>query len=85
MVYGYGAHAGFFYSSDYKFLYNRIFYPDRRFSPVAGIDGFGALEYRLNSFPLTFAIDYKPFFEISPYQYFKISIWDMAFALKYRF
>ncbi len=86
MVYGYGAHAGFFYDSEYKlFMYNRVYYPERRFSPVIGIDGFGALEYRLSSFPLTIALDYKPFFEISAYQFFKISIWDIAFAVKYRF
>ncbi len=86
LVFGYGSHAGFFYASDYKLFINiPVFYPERRFSPVAGIDGYGALEYRVSSFPLTFAIDYKPFFEVSAYQFFKISIWDMAFAVKYRF
>lgn len=86
LVYGYGAHAGFFYASDYKlFMYNRVYYPERRFSPVVGIDGYGALEYRLSSFPITLAIDYKPFFEVSAYQFFKVSIWDMALAVKYRF
>ncbi len=86
VVYGYGAHAGFFYDSDYKiFIYSRVYYPERRFSPVAGIDGYAALEYRMSSYPLSFALDYKPFFEISTYQFFKISIWDMAFAVKYRF
>jgi len=86
VVYGYGAHAGFFYDSDYKmFIYNRIYYPERRFSPVVGIDGYGALEYRMSSYPISFALDYKPFFEVSTYQFFKISIWDMALAVKYRF
>ncbi len=86
IVYGYGAHVGFFYASDYKmFIYNRIYYPERRFSPVVGIDGYGALEYRMSSYPLSFALDYKPFFEVSTYQFFKISIWDMALAVKYRF
>ncbi len=86
LVYGYGAHAGFFFDSEYKlFMFNHVYYPERRFSPVVGIDGYGALEYRLSSFPLTIAFDYKPFFEISTHQFFKISIWDMAFAVKYRF
>jgi hypothetical protein len=86
LVSGYGAHAGFFYDSKYRFFFfNQVQYPERRFSPVIGIDGYGALEYRLSSFPLTVALDYKPFFEISPYQFFKISIWDLAFAVKYRF
>jgi len=86
IVYGYGAHAGFFYDSQYKlFMFNRIYYPERRFSPVVGVDGYGAIEYRLSSFPFTIALDYKPFFEISTQQFFKISIWDIAFAVKYRF
>jgi hypothetical protein len=86
LVYGYGAHAGFFYASDYKiFPYNHVYYPERRFSPLVGIDAYAALEYRLTSFPITIAFDYKPFFEVSAYQFFKISIWDMAFAVKYRF
>jgi len=86
MVYGYGAHAGFFYDSDYKlFFYNQVYLPERRFSPVAGLDAYAALEYRLSTFPLTIALDYKPFFEVSTYQFFKISIWDLAFAVKYRF
>ncbi len=86
LVYGYGAHVGFFYDHQYNlFFFNRVSYPERRFSPVAGIDGYGALEYRLSSIPLSFAMDYKPFFEISAYQYFKISVWDLALAVKYRF
>jgi hypothetical protein len=86
LVWGYGAHAGFFYDSEYNlFLFDRITYPERKFSPVAGVDGYGALEYRLSSFPITLSLDYKPFFEVSAYQFFKMSVWDMAFAVKYRF
>jgi len=86
LVYGYGAHAGYFFASDYKmFINNRVYYHERRFSPVAGIDGYAALEYRLSSFPVSIALDFKPFFEVSAYQFFNISIWDMAFAFKYRF
>ncbi|MCB8994445.1 MAG: hypothetical protein H6538_02435 [Bacteroidales bacterium] len=85
-VYGYGAHAGFFYDYQYRvFLYSQLTYQERRFSPVAGIDGYAALEYRFPNFPVSIALDYKPFFELSAYQFFKISIWDMAFAVKYRF
>jgi hypothetical protein len=86
MVYGYGAHAGFFYDSKYRiFLYNYVTYPERRFSPVVGIDGYGGLEYRFTAFPLVVGLDYKPFFEVSAYQFFKMSIWDMAFSVKYSF
>lgn len=86
LVYGYGAHAGFFHDSKYKIFFNdQVYYPVRRFAPVAGLDAYGAIEYRLSSFPLTVAIDYKPFFEVSAIQFFRLSLWDLAFAVKYRF
>jgi hypothetical protein len=85
-VYGYGAHAGFFYSRDYKmFVRNHVYYRERRFSPVFGIDGFGSVEYRMTTLPLSFALDFKPFFEVSVYQFFKINIWDLGLSVKYRF
>jgi len=85
-TYGYGAHVGFFFTDKYKFMfYDEIYYPNRRFSPVAGIDGYAGLEYRVQDFPLTIGLDYKPFFEFYIYQFFKLRLADMAFTAKYRF
>jgi hypothetical protein len=37
-TYGFGAHAGFFYSNKYDFLwYNDFYYTDRQFSPVLAL------------------------------------------------
>lgn len=85
-TYGYGAHGGFFFSDVYKFMWhNEFYYPQRRFSPVIGIDGYAGIEYRVDEFPVTFGLDYKPFFEFSVYQFFRLRLADMAFTVKYRF
>jgi hypothetical protein len=86
LLYGYGGHVGFFNDYEYNiFLNSYVYYSERKFTPVGGVDGFGALEYRLDDLPLSFCVDFKPYFEISAYQFFKINLWDFAFALKYRF
>lgn len=85
-TYGFGAHAGFFYTNKYSFLwYNDFYYTDRKFSPVLGVDGYAGIEYRLTSFPLTLGLDYKPFFEFSSQQFFRLRIWDLGLTVKYRF
>jgi hypothetical protein len=86
LLYGYGGHLGFFNDYEYEILYNSdVYYTKRKFTPVAGVDGFAALEYRLYDLPLSFSVDYKPYFEFSAYEFFRINLWDFAFALKYRF
>ena len=86
LVYGFGGHAGYSYTDRYRSAFwSEIYYPYRRFSPLVGVDGFAALEYRFESIPISLAIDYKPFFEVSMYQFFRIQIWDFALAFKYRF
>lgn len=85
-LHGFGGHLGFFFTDSYtNFGYNEFFYSQKKFSPVVGIDAYAALEYRLESYPIVVGLDYKPFFEVSVYQFFKMSLWDMAFTIKYRF
>lgn len=85
-LYGYGGHAGYYFTDRYRSAFwKETYYQYRRFSPLLGVDGFAAIEYRLNTIPLTVAFDYKPYFEVSLYQFFRIQIWDFAFAVKYRF
>jgi len=85
-VYGFGAHAGYFYSDYYRlYLNHEVFYRQPKFSPVIGIDAFAGLEYRLETLPLTVALDIKPFFELSTAQFFKLRVMDLALAVKYRF
>lgn len=85
-IYGYGAHVGYYFSEKYKpFGFTEIYFPARSFSPVLGVNGYAAVEYRLDSFPIVIGLDYKPFFEFSIYQYFNLSLWDFAFTARYRF
>ena len=86
LVYGFGLHAGFYYSDRYRSMwYFDYYYPRPMFSPVIGVDGYAGLEYRFLTVPLGFGIDYKLFFEFSTRQFFRIRLWDLAFNVSYRF
>lgn len=85
-LYGYGGHLGFFNSDTYSaFWRSELRYEDRRFTPVIGLDAFTSLEYRLNSYPVVVALDYKPFFEFSIYEFFRLRLTDIALSFRYRF
>jgi hypothetical protein len=84
-VSGYGAHAGFVNSHEFRFLFSRFEYPDPRISPLVGIDGYLALEYHFRELPLIFGLDYKPYFELSGYDFFSLQLWDTAIMIKYVF
>lgn len=85
LVYGFGSHAGFYYSDQYTVFFQNINYGRRVFSPVIGADGFLGLEYRFNDLPLSFGLNYKPYMELSWRQIFTVNLWDFGFTLKYRF
>ncbi|MFP4059826.1 MAG: hypothetical protein ACLFUC_05030 [Bacteroidales bacterium] len=82
---GYGAHVGFSHDDDFRFFYHSFKSDKKIFSPVVGIDGYIALEYRMHEIPIIIGFDYKPYFEFSTHRFFKINIWDTAFSLRYRF
>jgi hypothetical protein len=85
LIYGYGGHLGFTNSHSYELLFRTVHNPDRKFSPLLGLDGYLGMEYHIPGIPVQVGIDYKPFFELSLYQYFQMSAWDLAFTLKYKF
>jgi hypothetical protein len=85
-LYGFGGHAGFFYTDSYQpFGFTEYNYPQRKLSPVVGADAYAAIEYRADTFPLAIGLDFKPFFEFSMYQFFSLKLWDLAFNVRYRF
>jgi hypothetical protein len=85
-VHGFGAHAGYNFTDRYRSSLGRdVYYSYRRISPLIGVDGYAGIEYRFESIPLSIGLDYKPFFEFSFYQFFRLQIWDFAFSAKYRF
>ena len=85
ITYGYGGHIGFTNAHTYK-VFNKYFhYPQRKFSPLLGIDGYLGIEYQFPGIPVQVGLDYKPFIEVSLYEFFRMSVWDVAFTLKYTF
>jgi hypothetical protein len=84
-VYGYGGHVGFTYTDTYKFIFREYYHSDKRFSPLIGMDGYLGLEYHFPALPVQIGLDYLPFFELSVFEFFQVSIWDIAFNIKYTF
>lgn len=85
LVYGYGAHTGFYYTDSYKIFFQDVYYGQRIFTPVVGADGFAGLEFRFEEYPLSIGVNYKPYMEISLKQIFGANFWDFGFTIKYRF
>jgi hypothetical protein len=86
VYYGLGVHAGFTrYESRWWNRDNRWErgYPSTR--PVIGADAIVGIEYRIEQIPLTIGFDYKPFFEFFGQDFFRLSMGDFAFAIKYNF
>ncbi len=86
--YGFGVHAGMVRTANKDWIdYSSSAYPpvyrDSRF--VLGGDGMVGAEYRVFAVPLTFGIDYKPFFELFGYDIFRLSMGDFALTVKYNF
>lgn len=84
-VFGYGAHAGFYYTDRYNVLFREIYFGRDVFSPLLGIDGYAAIEYRMYDTPISFGLSFKPFMELSLKQIVGVNMWDFGFTFKYRF
>ena len=84
-AYGYGGHVGFTYTDSYKFIFREYSYSDNRFSPLIGMDGYLGLEYHFPMLPVQVGLDFKPFFELSIFEFFQVSVWDVGFNIKYTF
>lgn len=85
LTYGYGGHLGFTNTNTHRHLYKTIHYTGRKFSPLLGLDGYLGIEYHIPGVPVQVGLDYKPFLELSLYQFFTMTAWDLAFTLKYKF
>jgi len=84
-TYGFGPHLGFYYSDTYTVLFKEIYYGRRVFSPVIGMDGYAALEFRFHETPVSLGMSVKPYMELSYRQIFGFNVWDVGLTLKYRF
>lgn len=82
---GYGGHAGFIYSDHVRFMGEDYYFPDDRFCPLLGVDGWVAAEYRISDIPLNVSLNVKPFVELTFPSFLKVTPWDFAVSISYVF
>jgi hypothetical protein len=85
VTYGYGGHIGFTNENSYQHMFKTVHRADKKFSPLIGIDAYLGIEYHFPGMPVQIGLDFKPYFEMSLYQWFRMNVWDGAFTLKYKF
>lgn len=84
-TWGYGGHAGFSVTDNAYFLGQEYQFEHERFRPLAGIDGWGGLEYRFTDIPMTIGLNAKPFLEIMVPGFLNIQPGDVGLSFAYRF
>jgi len=84
-VYGFGMHAGFYFTDTYRILFREVYFGREIFTPVFGMDGYVGIDYKLENVPMSFGVSFQPFMEISLKQIFGINLWDFGFSVRYRF
>jgi hypothetical protein len=85
LVYGMGAHAGFYFTDSYSLFNKEIYYGYYIFTPVVGVDGYAGIDYLLEEVPMGIGISFQPHMEISMRQIFGINLWDFGIHVNYRF
>ena len=84
-LYGFGAHAGFYYTDSYKILFREIYFGRKIFTPVIGMDGYLGVDYKLVDLPMSFGVSFQPYMELSLKQVFGVNFWDFGFHARYMF
>jgi hypothetical protein len=84
-AWGYGGHAGFFYTDQIQFRGEEFYLQRERFCPVAGVDGWMAAEYRVREIPLNVSLNLKPFVELSIPGFIRVMPFDLALSVSYIF
>ena len=84
-IYGFGIHAGFYYTDTYKIFYREIYFGSEFFTPVIGMDAYLGIDYKLVDIPMSFGVSYQPYMELSLKQVFGINLWDFGFHVRYMF
>ena len=82
---GYGGHVGFIYSDHVRFMGEDYYYSHDRFSPLIGIDGWAAFEYRLSDIPLNVSLNFKPFIELTIPSFVRVIPFDVGLSVSYAF
>ena len=84
-LYGFGAHAGFYFTDSYRIIFREVYFGREVFTPVVGMDGYVGIDYRLVDVPISFGVSFQPHMEISLKQVFGINLWDFGFHMRYMF
>ena len=88
LYYGAGVHVGAGHASYHDGLHDHDYndhYQHYPFSPKAGIDGFAALEYEFDHYPVTVSLECKPYIEFFDYGFPGLHIPALAVAVHYIF
>jgi hypothetical protein len=84
-AWGYGGHVGFIYTDHIRYFGERYSFREKRFSPVAGVDGWLAAEYRFRDVPINVSLNLKPFVELTMPSFVKIMPVDIGLSVSYVF
>jgi hypothetical protein len=84
-AWGYGGHIGFMYSDHIGFMGERYDFEGERFCPLAGADGWIAVEYRFRDIPVNISLNLKPFVEITIPAFVRIMPADVGISISYVF
>jgi len=84
-IYGFGAHAGFYFTDTYRILFREVYFGREIFTPVFGMNGYVGIDYELVELPMSFGVSFQPFMEISLKQIFGLNLWDFGVSVRYRF
>ncbi len=85
LYFGYGAHVGYYRLTNDVINVNGRKYKQLHFSPVMGFDLNVGLEYHFLSRPITLAVDFKPFFDISIPTFYYGNYYDFGISVFYTF
>ena len=85
LVWGYGGHAGFFVTDHVSSMGEDYRFPNERFLPLIGVDGYAGIEYTIPVIPMTVAVNFKPFVEMVTPAFFRFVPYDFGFSVAYTF
>jgi hypothetical protein len=85
LVWGYGGHVGFMVTDDISSMGRTYNFPEERFLPLIGADGYAGIEYTIPPIPVTLTLSYKPFVEMAMPAFFRVVPYDFGFSVAYKF
>jgi hypothetical protein len=84
-AWGYGGHAGFIITDHLSYLGEKFFFRGERFSPLFGVNGWAAVEYRFREIPILINLNIKPFVELTIPGFVNIMPGDVGISFAYIF